>query len=307
MITICPSVSPFVPCYLNRRLKKVLIDVSNKTWIQIMNYKNLLTFLISLTLLINISCNAAIQISNTDESIYILRQANDIPIEQFVQVWPMLNNCISAGIQIEISEKCVNGLLTTKAKYGALNLKAQIVRNNGDHQLASDLIQSAIEMEPDQHLHYFQQAINHFQQLVKTKSGSEKWKLSVATSKAYKQAFNLNPNQFHYRYYVIYNYLQVPESMGGNKEEALRLADEAIALGNVAFYPVRADIYYNMGNKELALQDYLTALKFKQYKRSSFKKALKLSKNNPFYTGKINKFIKKSELIITNGLLDQTL
>lgn len=239
--------------------------------------------------------------NNSAKPIYILQQANNIPLKIFVHNWPPLKRCISSLDEIDsINEVCLDKLLTSPAKAGALNLKSQMLRNRGDNELAIEMINNAIKISPEQHLHHFQLAINHYQQLRKATSGRDKWMLSMATAKAYQKAFELDPTQFHYRYYITYNYLQVPEAMGGSKQKALELANEAITQGYVAFYPVRADILNAMNKKQEALNAYVDALKAKQYKHSSFEKALELAKNDPRLSQKIRQFIHQAEAIISN-------
>ena len=240
---------------------------------------------------------------NTSQTIYILHQANDIPLSTFVQRWPSLKKCIANIMPAEsISESCIDKLLSTPAQGGALNLKSQIKRNKGLNQQALALISRAIKIEPEQHLHHFQLAINHYQQLRKATSGKQKWMLSMQTAKAYKRAFELDQTQFHYRYYIAYNYLLTPDAMGGSKQKALTLADNAIAQGYFAFHPVRADILNAMNDKQKALASYIDALETGQYKRSSFKKALLLAKNNPQLVQRINQFIQQAEAIIRDQI-----
>jgi len=249
---------------------------------------------------LNIQANQPVTSNQSIKPIFILQQANNIPLSTFVQRWPQLEKCISTQKKLKsVNKSCLTSLLTTNVKAATLNLESQIARNNGNNQHAIELISKAIEIEPKQDLHYFQLAINNYQQLLKSTSGREKWMLSMATAKAYKKAFELDPTQFHYRYYITYNYLQVPEAMGGSKQKALDLANEAIAQGYVAFHPVRADILNAMNKKQEALDAYVLALESRQYKRSSFKKAMVLAKNDPKLSDHFRQFIQQAETIIS--------
>jgi tetratricopeptide (TPR) repeat protein len=235
------------------------------------------------------------------QSINVLHQANNIPLQSFVQNWPSLSQCITDIDDLDsVSETCLDGLSKKALKAGVLNLKSQLSRNRSDNELALDLIKKAIQIEPEQHLHHFQLAINYYQQLRKAASNRDKWMLSMSTAKAYKKAFQLDPTQFHYRYYTIYNYLQVPESMGGSPQKALELANKAITQGYVAFLPVLGDILGQMNRKEEALDAYAAALEANQYKRSSFEKALLLAKEDEKLTERFVQFIAQAEAVINN-------
>jgi len=266
-------------------------------------FQSIKVSLLGVFLLTATSHSLAIAQVKLTPSIFILQQANNIPLKTFVYTWPSLGKCISFLDKVNsIDEACLDGLLkqNNKRQVGALNLKSQLLRNRGDNELAIELIKKAITIAPEQHLNYFQLAINHYQKLRKTPNGREKWMLSMATGKAYRKAYQLDPTQFHYRYYITYDYLQVPESMGGSKQKALDLANDAISQGYVAFHPVRADILYQMNNKESARSAYISALEAKQYKRSSFKKALQLVENDAQLTRRFKQFIHQAELIISN-------
>ncbi len=271
-------------------------------------YQSIKTSLFCTFLLSGTSISLATEQANLNSSIFILQQANNIPLKTFVYSWPGLKKCISDLDKLDsIDEDCLNGLLklNTKVQVGALNLKSQILRNRGDNESAIDLINKAINIAPEQHLNHFQLAINHYQKLRKVTNNREKWMLSMATAKAYKKAFKLDSTQFHYRYYITYNYLQVPESMGGSKQKALDLANDAISHGYVAFHPVRADILNVMNKKQDAINAYVSALEAKQYKRSSFKKALQLVINDPQLTQKFKEFINQAEKFIATKIRRQ--
>jgi len=261
------------------------------------------TSLFFITLISGSSVVLAAEQKSLNSPIYILHQANNIPLDAFVHSWPELKNCISSIDKLDsINEACLDELLQQgkQGHVGALNLKSQILRNRGNNELAIDLINKAISIAPEQHLNHFQLAINYYQQLRKATSGREKWMLSMATAKAYKKAFQLDPTQFHYRYYIAYNYLQVPESMGGSKKSALALTDEAIIQGYAAFHPVRADILLAMNKGSEALKAYVSALEAKQYKRSSFKKAVELAKNDMQLSQRFKHFIQQAETLINS-------
>lgn len=252
-----------------------------------------LFYLTALWICISTSTHAA----TTDEEnngIFVLRQATDIPIEKFVQNWPDLAPCLD-GVPLKVAISCIGQIENINYQAIILNLKAQNLRHQQLHDNALKLIDEAIELQPNQHLHHFQKAITLYQQLRKATSGGQKWMLSMATAKAYQQAFDLNSEPFHYRYYLSYHYLQTPESVGGNRQKALKMAEDAIEQGIRSFYPVRADIHFALGDREQAREDYLQALKHKQYKRSSFKNALAIFKDEPQVKSRLDKFIRSME------------
>lgn len=252
-----------------------------------------LFYLTALWICVSTSIYAA-TINKENNDIFFLRQANDIPLETFVQNWPDLAACLD-GVSQKIDIGCIEQIKTINYQAVILNLKAQNLRHQQLHDNALQLINEAIKLQPNQHLHHFQKAITLYQQLRKATSGGQKWMLSMATAKAYQQAFDLNSEPFHYRYYLSYHYLQTPESVGGNKQKALKMAEDAIGQEIPAFYPVRADIHFALGNKEQAREDYLQALKNEQYKRSSFKNALTIFKDEPKVKSRLENFIRTAE------------
>ena len=212
------------------------------------------------------------------QGIIYLDQPKNIEVEQYLLSWPALQECVSK-LQDRDSlgaETCLQTLIAQgRSKDGALNLLAQIQRLRGNLDLAWDIIDQAIELSPNQHLHYFQKALIAFKEREQSSFFLSQWKWHNRTKEAYEQALALEPRMVSYRYYVIYSYINTPKIAGGDKEKALRIAQEGTGLGIRECYLMRADAYRMIDNLPEAFSDYDTSITLRIFKRNleSFKGA----------------------------------
>ncbi|HVT15524.1 MAG TPA: tetratricopeptide repeat protein [Thermoanaerobaculia bacterium] len=152
---------------------------------------------------------------------------------------------------------------------GALNLLAQLEREDGRLDAAEALGAHAIRLNPREHRHHFQQAMLFFARLTRA-SGLERWLWQQRTKDAYQRAFDLDPRPVPYRYYLVYSLLQTPAFAGGDKAKALRLAQDGIDMGQKEFLVVRADVQRLRGDDARAFADYDRAMAERVFKLSSF-------------------------------------
>ncbi len=153
---------------------------------------------------------------------------------------------------------------------GALNLLAQLEREDGMLDESEAFIQKAIRSNPKQHLHPFQEAMICYAHLSTASGLLQRWKWHRKTKDAYQRAFGLDPRPVPYRYYLAYTYAQEPGIAGGDKDRALRMAQEGIDMGQKEFYVVRADIHRLRGEPAPAFADYDRAIAEKTFKLNSF-------------------------------------
>ncbi len=212
------------------------------------------------------------------QGVVYLDQPKNIEAEQYLLSWPALQECVSK-LQARDSlgaETCLQTLITQgRNKDGSLNLLAQIQRLRGNLDEAWDLIEEAIKLSPRQHLHYFQKALIAFKEREKSSFFLSRWKWHNRTKEAYEQALTLEPRMVPYRYYVIYSYINTPGIAGGDKEKALRIAQEGTNLGIRECYLMRADAYRVIDKLPEAFADYDTSITLRIFKMNleSFKGA----------------------------------
>jgi len=206
-----------------------------------------------------------------------LEQPVDIDGSIYSSAWPSLAGFVAqlqrgdrSGVKAALRDLVARG----KADDGALNLLAQIERHDGDLDIALHRIEGAIKTAPRQHLHYFQEGLICFQLREKASSGPDRWKWHSRTQEAYEKALELEPKGVYYRYYVAYSYLSTPAAVGGDKQKALKLAQEGIDSGHDAFYVIRADVYRSLGRLTEAYSDYDRSLQHRFFKTNSFLGAL---------------------------------
>jgi tetratricopeptide (TPR) repeat protein len=73
-----------------------------------------------------------------------------------------------------------------------------------------------------------------------------------------------------YRYYLAYTYLQEPWLIGGDKDEALRLAQQGVDMGLKEFLVVRADVHRLRGEVAPAFADYDESIRSSVFKLNSY-------------------------------------
>ncbi len=184
-------------------------------------------------------------------------QPKGIDLADYAATWPGLAPLVSRlreGRRAEVKAQLVQLAAAPAASDGALNLLAQLDREDGHLDSSEALIQRAITGSPKQHRHYFQQAMTCFARLLQA-SGLGRWIWQQRTRDAYQRAFDLDPAPVPYRYYLVYTLLETPAFAGGDKEKALTLADQGVRMGQKEFYVVRADVLRRRGERALAFND----------------------------------------------------
>lgn len=207
------------------------------------------------------------------EGVTHLEQATDLDDADYSSTWPGLANYLKQLQQGErgAAKSTIQGLNTQgRADEGALNLLAQIERQDGNLDAALKLIENAIKLAPRQHLHYFQKALICFQLREKSQDAMTRWDWHTRTMAAYERALELEPKGVYYRYYVAYSYLQTPAYVGGDKQKALKLAQDGIDMGLDAFYVIRADVHRSLDQPNEAFADYDRSIKLRVFKTNSF-------------------------------------
>ena len=201
-----------------------------------------------------------------------VEQPTGIAPAMYANAWPSLAPLlgrISHGDRAAVVAELRQQASSESPSDGALNLLAQVEREDGRLEESEKLIARAIAMKPEQHLHHFQQAMTFHARLSKAK-GLSRWKWHRKTRGAYQRAFELDPKPVPYRYYLVYSYLQTPGIAGGNKDRALRMTQEAIDAGQKEFFVVRADVHRFRGEPEAAFGDYDRAISERTFKLNSF-------------------------------------
>ena len=209
-----------------------------------------------------------------------VEQPRGIELTDYVQAWPGLESYVvrvRQGARLGVESDLRHLVRATASSDGALNLLAQLQREDDNLDEAEILIERAISSNPQQHLHYFQQAMIFFARLSHASGSLARWKWQRKTRDAYQKAFELNPRPVPYRYYLAYTYVQTPGFVGGDKDKALRLAREGIDTGQKEFYVVRADVHRLRGELDLAFADYDRAIAERVFKLNSFLAAARLA------------------------------
>jgi tetratricopeptide (TPR) repeat protein len=207
-----------------------------------------------------------------DTTVTYVEQPAGIDLADYVAAWPALAPYVARLRQG--GRDAVRGDLQRLAESasppdGALNLLAQLEREDGRLDEARVFIERAIAASPGQHLHYFQQAMVAFAQLSRA-SGLGRWTWQRRTRDAYQRAFDIDPRPVPYRFYLAYTLVQTPGIAGGDKDRALRMADEGVGMGQKAFYVVRADVHRFRGERALAFADYDRAIEARVFKLNAF-------------------------------------
>ena len=146
------------------------------------------------------------------------------------------------------------------ASDGELNLLAQLEWQHGTLDSADAAIAEAVALAPRSAAHAFQAAMVAFAHLRAADGVLGRWQWQRRTREAYQRAFALDSLNQSARYYLAYTDLNTPAIGGGDKDRALAFAQGGIALGQDAFYAVRADAHRVRGELAAARADYDTAI-----------------------------------------------
>ena len=200
-------------------------------------------------------------------------QPTGIELSVYLATWPALESDIQrlhasqrAAVKADLQQRAA----TKNNSDGALNLLAQLQREDGALDDADNTIKAAIALRPNQFLHSFQQAMISFARLMRGSGLFERWKWQQKTRDAYQRTLDLNPRNAEARYYIAYSYLNTPAIGGGSKDKGLELSEKGIALGQDEFYVVRADAHRMRGELDAAFADYDKSIQRKVFKLSAF-------------------------------------
>jgi tetratricopeptide (TPR) repeat protein len=202
-----------------------------------------------------------------------VEQPTGIALDAYVKSWPGLAPRVArighgerGAVKAELKQLAASGGITD----GELNLLAQLAREDGELDDAQAFAERAVALNPKQPLDHFQRAMIAYTRLSKATNKLEQWKWHRQAKAAYEAAFALDPKPIPYRYYLVYSYLQTPAYAGGDKDRALRLAQEGLSMGQKEFYVIRADVHRVRGEDAAAWADYDRAIAENTFKLRSF-------------------------------------
>jgi tetratricopeptide (TPR) repeat protein len=210
----------------------------------------------------------------------LFAQQKDEPLEgvtadQYVRTWPALKDCAAqAATDRQAALRCADERIRTgTAAAGAGNLKAQLLREQGDLAGATAAIEPAIQLEPNQDLHYFQNGQIILTKVKQTSNPLSQWRMASAADGAFEKAFEINPRGYFYRRHIAVAKLNKPAIAGGDKNGALALANEGIGMGINECYMLRgyANIIFNKPAE--AFVDYDKAISLGVYDNTLFIRA----------------------------------
>jgi len=199
-------------------------------------------------------------------------QPTGVELSTYITTWPALEpelQRLRSAQRPAVMHELTQRAAQPGTSDGALNLLAQLQREDGALDDAEKSIGQAIAMQPKQFLHHFQHAMIQFAHLTRA-SGLGRWRWQQKTAAAYQRTFELNPRHIPARYYIAYSLVQTPGIAGGDKKKALQLAQEGVDLGLVEFYVVRADVHRLRDELDAAFADYDAAIDRKVFKLNSF-------------------------------------
>lgn len=164
-----------------------------------------------------------------------------ISIDQYVRTWPALKGCATQVASDRTgARRCVDEMIHNgSAAAGAGNLKAQLLREQGDLDGATAAIEPAIKLEPNQDLHYYQSGQIILSKVRLTSNPLSQWRLASSANTAFEKAFEINPRSYQYRRHIVINKLQSPGIAGGDKDGAVAMATEGIGMGINECYMLR--------------------------------------------------------------------
>jgi tetratricopeptide (TPR) repeat protein len=200
-----------------------------------------------------------------------------IPLDQYVRTWPKLKDCVALVPGDRLSaRRCVEDLIHNGiSTAGAANLKAQLLREQGDLDGAAAAISQAIRLEPNQDLHYLQSGQIVLSKVKKASNPLTQWRLASEATTVFEKAFEINPRGYPYRRHLVINKLQAPALAGGDKNAALTMASEGIALGSNECYMLRGYANFVLEKYTEGVADFDKALAAGVFDNTLFLKAAK--------------------------------
>lgn len=196
-------------------------------------------------------------------------QPSGIKLADYAATWPALGPYLQrlqaaqgAAVGADLRARAAVAVVTD----GELNLLAQLAWQHGDLEIADQAIARAVALRPDEPVHAFQQAMICFAHLRSASGLMDRWKWQRRTRDAYQRTFDLDSRNIPARYYLAYTCLNTPAIGGGDKDRALKLSEDGIALGQDEFFAVRADAHRVRGEYAAACADYDTAIERKVIK-----------------------------------------
>ena len=198
-----------------------------------------------------------------------------VTADQYVRTWPALKGCVAQiATDPQAARRCADNLISAgPTAAGAGNLKAQLLREQGDLDGATAAIEPAIKLEPNQDLHYFQSGQIILSKVKKVSNPISQWRLASTADDVFEKAFQINPRGYYYRRHIAISKLQAPAIAGGDKSGALALANEGIGMGINECYILRG--YANIVFKKPAdaFVDFDRAIALGAYDNTLFIKA----------------------------------
>ncbi len=210
--------------------------------------------------------SVAVMFAQTEpQSFEIINQPTHIKQNKYVEKWPDLHAFFDDSV------KSLEEYITSHPVHdGAMNLLAQRYRLSGKLDEAEEWIEKAIEINQENDMHYFQNAMINYYYLKEASNPISRWINHSKVKAQYEKAILIDSTVFEYNYYLIYSLRQTPAFFGGDIEEALNMANAGIKRDDPRFYVIRADIYRKMEFNEKALIDYDLSLQNGVFKSSSF-------------------------------------
>jgi|GEM_PF-1336711 len=182
-------------------------------------------------------------------------QGTTVTPEQYTGAWPEL-----APLLIEDGSEMSAETLRTIEGTGTLNLLAQRLRRDGSLDEAREVIESALEREPNHPLHHLQSAYCYLDRLATTDSPLARWSIANRAQQAFELALASDPTLSDARYYVAFACERAPVGFGGDRDRSMALITDAIEAGQHKFLAVRAQFHFARGDEEAGVDDALAAI-----------------------------------------------
>ena len=170
-------------------------------------------------------------------------QPTGIDLGDYIVAWPRLEPYVARlrqGQRDAVKAQLQRLAVAPAPSDGALNLLAQLEREDGKLDSAEALIGRAIASNPSQHRNHFQQAMVFFARLSRA-SGLGRWTWQQKTRDAYQRAFALDRGPFPTAIISSIPSCRL-RPLPAATDQALRLAQDGINMGQKELYVVRADV-----------------------------------------------------------------